>query len=169
MLTIEGFMAEMRRLYVGYSKKFSQETTDLYYSLSRKKLSNMQDYDFSEIVDDILVNENYFPTFAKITEYYNKINKEDTTEAVKDCHYCYGTGRVAYEKYEKLYDDYITVSCNCVCGSRAESISNISNNGVKQKIDAGEYIPDKDGVFRRPERIKFKTNSHKRAKKRVSA
>jgi len=169
MLTIEGFMTEMRRLYVGYAKKFSQETTELYYSLSRKKLPNMQDYDFSEIVDDILVNENYFPTFAKITEYYNKISKKNTTEAVKNCPYCYGTGRVIYEKYEELYDDYIAVSCNCVCGSQVEGISNIADNGVQKSIDSGYYILDKDKVFRRPERIKYKTNSHKRAKKRVSA
>jgi len=169
MLTIEGFISEMRRLYLGYSKKFSEETTELYYALSLKKLPNMNDNDFSEIVDDILTNESSFPSFAKIADYYHKTNGINKTESVTDCIYCRGVGKVIYEKYEELYDDYITVSCNCICGNQAKGISNIVDNGMQELIDTGCYILDKDGVFRKPERVKFTTNCHEQINDKQTA
>lgn len=162
MLTISCFLKEMERLYNGFQRKYNQETVDLFYSLSRRKLPAMGNSDFKEIVVNILLNESCFPSFSKIAEYYAKFNTVERKEADLTCEYCHGIGKVIYERYIETQDAYISFACNCICGSRTEGIPDIEKIGLKKAIDAGKMFLDGDKTYRREERLKFKSTDKNR-------
>ncbi len=156
MLTLGGFLESFDILSKGFGKKTCQETADLYYSLCRKKLPEMDDVSFKEVAEDILSNEKYFPTFSKIVEYANLLSKRKSipTQTTNFCEYCKGEGRVSVEVFEPYYQDYAIVNVRCVCVPEIEGIASL-NEKLKQKIDKGELFFDRDMVYRKPERARF--------------
>lgn len=160
MLTLEGFMNSLKMLNRGFGKKACQDTANLYYSMCRKKLPEVDDFKFQEIVDEILYYEKYFPTFSKIVEYYHKITKEKRVQANTDCEYCNGRGNVSVEVFEQYYGDYIVINIRCVCVPKIEGFTNLGEKNIKQKIDAGKLFLDRDMVYRQPGRARFDVQRH---------
>lgn len=170
MLTKSGFMDSFSMLSRGFGKKPCQETANLFYSLCRKKLPEMDDATFREVAEDILSNEKYFPTFSKIVEYYNLLTKRKSipTQTTNFCEYCKGEGRVSVEVFEPYYQDYAIVNVRCVCVPEIEGIASL-NEKLKQKIDKGELFFDRDMVYRKPERARFDVGGNIRKKHPMSS
>ena len=165
MLTLGGFLESFGMLSKGFGKKPCQETADLFYHLCRKKLPEMDDVSFREVVEEILSNEKYFPTFSKIVEYYNLLAKRKSTpiRTNNPCEYCKGKGRVSVEVFEPYYQDYAVVNVRCACVPEIEGIASL-NEKLKRKIDNGEFFLDRDMVYRKPERARFDVGGNIRKK-----
>jgi hypothetical protein len=160
MFTKEVFSSQMKRLSDIFNYELDGEKAKTFYAELKK--IGFDDELFSKAVDEIIANESAFPKIATFKKYFDKIfhsEQYNSKYGKMDCKYCNGKGRISYEKYEKFYDDYITITVLCVCSRLNRELDNryrhkdIATIGLKDKIDKGEYLKDFDGTYKLHKKI----------------
>jgi len=106
--------------------------------------------------------EDFLPgRYEKLEQIVSSAVSESESDAIEyeqantDCEYCNGRGNVSVEVFEQYYGDYIVINIRCVCVPKIEGFTNLEEKNIKQKIDAGKLLLDRDMVYRQPERAIF--------------